>query len=115
MSPLPDHIVDHIIEGAQAGNVKMTTRGRSVTIRFGINPSRVVRNYTDADEWLVVRRILRDGGFQWFRGKTRSRKLLEKRIRSMMPGSLGLYIEVLPWREDGNYPAPSGSNEESSA
>ncbi len=90
---------------------------------FGTN--KIVRNYTDADVWLVIREVFvgyrkagetethwvtnwppkKDGTLTTSRFK--SRASLEKSIRRARrgwPAHGTKYIEVLPWREDGVYP-----------
>lgn len=86
----------------------------TISIRFGIDPNCVRRLYTEADEWLVVRRIYENGIYMDKMGgdcqRIRSRPRLEKAIRAACKGvwSRGgaSYIEVQPWREDGIYPVP---------
>ncbi len=109
-----EQLADKITEALFSGEATATKPRRVVTIRFGINPNdpgRVQRNYTDADEWLVVRRVRKRSfdktlWISWHGGRVRSRRNLERVIRDMCRGSDGGYVEVLPWRPDDDYPKP---------
>jgi len=117
-----ERLAETTVKAAQRGEAKVTTRGRYFTVRFGIDPDRCVRRYDDEkDTWLVVRRVYEIGEWRWERtglsgntnrlcARVKSRPRLEGIIRSMCQGVWsrggGSYIEVLPWREDDQYPAP---------
>lgn len=96
-----------------------------IKVRYGLDPERhVFRRHTDDDEWLVIRRVyerdldeslkpVSDGGVgrvKWLGHRRRDRRLLEHDLKSMCEGFWrpggDSYIEVLPWRKDGQYEPP---------
>jgi len=56
-----EQLAESVVDAAGKGHAKVSVRGNQMTVRFGLPPERVVRNYTDEDVWLVVRRVYTDG------------------------------------------------------
>jgi len=104
--------------------VKTVVRKHRVMVRYGLDPNKhVIRNYTDEDEWLIVRRVYERemwgqqipangyGKIVLQCSRRRDLRLLEHDIKRMCEGFWwpggNSYVEVLPWRADGRYAPPA--------
>jgi len=116
-----------LADNIERGTAKITTRGRTLSIRFGIDHDRIIPNFPEGYEGpFAVRRVYEGGKLgrpspyvgSWSGQRqdgtpTRHSSLKNaiKRARSMCQGvwhSAGdSYVEIIPWREDNDYPTPA--------
>jgi hypothetical protein len=114
-------------EAEAGGRATITHSGRGLSIKFGVSTDRILINAPDDYEGpFAMRKVYERAWYDhpgphsmWYstgrkdQQPTRftSKKNVLKRARNYCKGTWrpggDLYIEILPWRADGDYPTPA--------
>ncbi len=116
-----------LADNIERGSAEITQRGHTVSIRFGIDHDRIIPNFPEGYEGpYAIRRVYEGGKLSrpspyssWYTTgradgcptRFTSIKSAAKRAKSVcqgvwQPGG-DSYVEIIPWREDNNYPMPA--------
>ena len=123
-------LAELLVDNIERGSAKVSQRGHTISIRFGINHDRIIPNFPEDYEGpYAIRRVYESGGkgrpsphSTWYStgradgNPTRftSIKSAVKRAKSHCQGVWHIggdsYVEIIPWREGNDYPVPAHPN-----